>query len=136
MRDHHVGSVVIVEERPQGRVPVAVITDRDIVVGLVAVEPSHVERAMVHDLLGKKLVSVREDADLHEVMRRMRSHGIRRIPVVDRAGILQGIITFDDLLEQIAHELHSLSWLLEREGDVERKQRPSLAARLGDAKAG
>jgi CBS domain-containing protein len=127
MRDHHVGSIVVVEARGLERVPIGVVTDRDIVVGLVAVEPSYLERALVGDVLGRKLVSIGEEADLYEVMARMRIHGIRRIPVVDQAGVLQGIIAFDDLLEHIALQLHRLSSLLERESDVERKQRPSVA---------
>jgi CBS domain-containing protein len=128
MRDHHVGSVVIVEETGHGRVPLGMLTDRDIVVGLVAIEPSYLERALVRDLLTGKLITVRDDADLYEVVVRMRSHGIRRTPVVDAAGVLQGIIGFDDLLEHIAEQLHKLVSLLVREGDKERALRPSLNA--------
>src|SRR3990172_12628772 len=36
MREHHVGSLVVVDETAQGRVPVGMLTDRDIVVAAVA----------------------------------------------------------------------------------------------------
>lgn len=124
MREHHVGSVVIVEQSAQGRRPIGVLTDRDIVLGLVAVDPSYLERAIVKDLLPGKLVTVREDASLYEVIVRMRSHGIRRLPVVSAAGTLVGIIAFDDLLGHLAEELQRLGALIEREVDTETKVRP------------
>ncbi len=36
MREHHVGSLVVVDESGKGRVPVGMLTDRDIVVAAVA----------------------------------------------------------------------------------------------------
>lgn len=127
MRDHHVGSVVVVEERTDGRVPIGILTDRDIVVGLVAVEPSYVERAVVQDLLGRKLSAAREEENLWEVVARMRSQGVRRLPVVDRAGVLQGIIAFDDLVAYVAEEISGLSVLLQHEQHNEQAARPALA---------
>ncbi len=127
MRDHHVGSVIVVDERADGRVPVGVLTDRDIVVGLVAVDPSYLDRAQVADLLSGKLVSAREHEDPVDVMARMRGHGVRRLPVVDANGLLQGLITFDDLVDYIAEELSRMAAILRRQHDKERALRPSLA---------
>lgn len=127
MREHHVGSVVIVKEGNQGRIPVGVITDRDIVLGLVAIEPSYLERALVRDLLPGKLITVREDDALYDVVTCMRSHGVRRIPVLNSEGILVGIIAFDDLIEHVAEELQRLGALLEREASKERVERPHRA---------
>jgi CBS domain-containing protein len=126
MREHHVGSVVIVQHAAQGTIPIGVLTDRDIVLGLVAVDPSYLERAIVKDLLPGKLVTVREDASLFDVVVRMRSHGVRRMPVVSEAGVLVGIIAFDDLLGHLAEELQRLGSLVERETDKERKARPAF----------
>ena len=126
MREHHVGSVVIVQQSAQGPTPIGVLTDRDIVLGLVAVDPSYLERAIVKDLLPGKLVTVGEDASLYEVIVRMRSHGIRRLPVVSDAGTLVGIIAFDDLVVHLGEELQRLGSLIEREVDSESKRRPGL----------
>ena len=48
MREHHVGSVVVVDETDQGRVVVGMLTDRDIVTGIVAkdVDPAGFGSAM------------------------------------------------------------------------------------------
>ena len=43
LRDEHVGAVVVVEERGGMRIPVGMLTDRDIVVGVFAKDVSHVK---------------------------------------------------------------------------------------------
>lgn len=127
MRDHHVGSVVVVEERREGRVPVGILTDRDIVVSLVAIDPARVAVACVDELLVGPLVSAQTDDDLYDVLMRMRGYGIRRLPVVDAAGVLQGLIAFDDLVEHVAEQLSKLVALLSREGAREHELKPPLS---------
>jgi CBS domain-containing protein len=105
MREHHVGSLVIVVDRLSERVPVGIITDRDIVVAVVAKELD--ARALtVGDVInaGGALV-VREQDALPDVLRVMREKGVRRLPVVTKSGALAGIVTIDDLLELVAEEL-------------------------------
>jgi predicted transcriptional regulator len=128
MRDHHVGTIIIVEDRPEGRVPIGIITDRDIVVGLVAVVPERIQGVLVQDLLVSGLVVAREEESLYDVMSRMRAEGVRRVPIIDHAGVLQGIIAFDDLLEYVADEMGKLASLVERGQTQEREQRPPLGA--------
>lgn len=106
MREHHVGSLVVVVERLSERVPVGIITDRDIVVAVVAKELD--PRALtVGDVInaGGVLV-VREQDSLADALRLMREKGVRRIPVVTKSGALAGIVTIDDLLELVADELN------------------------------
>ncbi len=128
MREHHVGSIVIVREGTHGRIPIGMITDRDIVLGLVAIEPSYLDRAIVKDLMSGKLMTVRDEEPLYDVVTRMRSHGVRRVPVVDASHGLVGMIAFDDLVEHVASELQRLGALLEREASNERVSRPGLGA--------
>lgn len=128
MRDHHVGSVVVVEPRDGAKIPVGILTDRDIVVGLLAVEPSYLDRATVRDVVSQQLVLVREDEDLDNVMLRMRVHGVRRLPVVNRTGSLEGIIAFDDIIDHVAEELSRMASVLARGQHREREQRPPLSA--------
>lgn len=108
MREHHVGSLVIVVDRLSERVPVGVITDRDIVVAVVAKELD--ARALtVGDIInaGGALV-VREQDGLPDALRLMREKGVRRVPVVTKSGALAGIVTIDDVLELVAEELREL----------------------------
>ncbi|MFZ0592351.1 MAG: CBS domain-containing protein [Bryobacteraceae bacterium] len=123
MRSHHVGNVVVVEKSARGQTPVGIVTDRDIVVGVVAlgIEAS---RLTAGDIMGSQLVTALEDQGVFETIEQMQSNGIRRLPVVDRQGLLLGIITVDDLLEFLGMHLSELSRALARERKKEIAARP------------
>jgi CBS domain-containing protein len=104
MREHHVGSLVVVLERDGKRVPVGILTDRDIVVAVVA-KALDARTLTVGDAMSAGLYVVREQDGLAEVLRAMREHGVRRMPVVAADGTLAGILTVDDLMELVAEEL-------------------------------
>lgn len=126
MRDRHVGSVVVVDERPTGKTPTGVLTDRDIVVGLIAVDPTSLERAVVGDLTSGKLVTGHEDEDVSSALRRMRSHGVRRLPIVDHDGVLRGIVALDDVVDHVAEQFNCLADLLLDQREREQHARPRL----------
>jgi len=44
MRDHHVGCLVVVEDRDGGRAPIGLVTDRDLVVNVLATRSRSVTR--------------------------------------------------------------------------------------------
>jgi CBS domain-containing protein len=113
MRHHHVGDLVVVEQTDGQRTPVGIVTDRDIVIEVVA--PGLDPRAIkLGELLLGPLVAVEEQESCAETVRLMAIKGVRRMPVVDSAGLLAGIITVDDLLPQLAAELAELSELVAR----------------------
>ena len=55
MRQHHVGSVVVFEERKGVRVPVGIVTDRDLVVEVMAPELVQMAHAMRHAIEAGRL---------------------------------------------------------------------------------
>lgn len=114
MREHHVGSVVIVKTDDGVNTPVGIVTDRDIVIELIARE-SATDQVTASDLISNNLITAREIDSLWETMQRMRNHGIRRIPVVNDEGVLVGILTADDLMEYVTAELNQLVKLVQRE---------------------
>lgn len=120
MRDQHVGCLVVVEARSDGRTPVAIVTDRDLVVRAMAARPRELERLRLADVASDRIVVAREREPIVDAVARMRAHGIRRLPVVDGSGLLQGIVTLDDLLEHLADQIGELSRLLHREQQRER----------------
>lgn len=115
MRAHHVGSLVVVTEADSRITPVGLITDRDIVVGVLATAREYLDSVQVGDILTEPLVTAREKEGLPDALQRMRSHGIRRMPVVDEEGALVGLVAFDDLLEFLSDELAELTALVSRE---------------------
>jgi len=114
MRKHHVGDLVVVEEKDGRRHPVGIVTDRDIVVEVVAAEVNP-DALKVGDIMGPEVATVRESEGLFEALRYMRDKGVRRMPVVDREGGLVGILTLDDLLSLLAEEMTELAKLVSHE---------------------
>jgi CBS domain-containing protein len=123
MRTHHVGDIVVVEERGGERRPLGLITDRDLVVELLAqrVDPAAVT---VKDLMTRDLETVLEGTDFWDALSHMRACGVRRIPVVNGRGGLEGIFTFDDALELIAEGLADLVKVVGRQISREQRVRP------------
>jgi CBS domain-containing protein len=124
MRQHHVGSLVVVEECEGGNKPVGILTDRDLVIEILAEEIAP-DSVSVGDVMSFELVTARETDGLWETLQRMRVHGVRRMPVVDDRGFLVGILSTDDFLEILAGELGELVKLRRREQQREEKTRGS-----------
>lgn len=104
MRKHHVGNVVVVTKHVDRMVPVGIVTDRDIVVELVA-EEVDLESVSTGDVMSTELITAKQKEGLWNTLQLMRSQGIRRLPVVNEEGFLEGILTVDDLIELLADEL-------------------------------
>ncbi|MEW6168392.1 MAG: CBS domain-containing protein [Pseudomonadota bacterium] len=123
MRHHHVGDLVVVERIDDLVRPVGIVTDRDLVIEVLAedVEPAALT---VEDVMSARLEAANEYDDVIETLRRMRTLGIRRIPVVDQHGGLAGILAVDDLLGMVSGTLHDIVMLISREVRVEEKNRP------------
>lgn len=123
MRQHHVGSLLVISRDSDGIRPVGIITDRDIVVEILA-EEVPLDKVAVEDLMTKSLVVANEDDDLFDAVQKMRVKAVRRIPVIDAKGLLIGIFTMDDLIELLHEELGNIVSLVSREQKIEQKQRP------------
>ena len=108
MRNHHVGDLIVVEQPNGERVPVGIITDRDIVVSVIALGLDPVS-LLVGDIMTDEVLTATEDEDVYETIELMRFKNIRRLPVVNSLGGLSGIVSVDDLLEFLAEEMGELS---------------------------
>ena len=122
MRQHHVGDVVVIENRKNKTVPIGIVTDRDIVVELVATELD-CNVITVGDIIITKLIVVKDSAGVFEAIQLMANKGVRRLPVVDADGGLVGIITLDDLLLLLSKELAAFTKLVTREQKNEATER-------------
>lgn len=122
MRDYHVGDIVIIEERNGLRVPVGIVTDRDIVIELVAKEVD-VNSVTLGDVMYRNIILGKENDDINDTIKIMRQKGIRRLPVVADNGALVGIVTLDDLIDLIAEQLQDLAALIGKQQNLEKKYR-------------
>ena len=122
MRDKHVGSLIVVENRDNHPEPVGILTDRDIVIEVLAenVDPDAVT---VGDVMTTAVLKVCEHDSIFEVAQRMRARGVRRVPVVSNQRELVGVLAQDDILALLVEELSLLIKVSTREVEQEIKKR-------------
>ncbi len=114
MRHYHVGSLVVVDEVDGKRLPVGILTDRDIVVEISAMDLD-AKIITAGDIMSSDLVTAPESLALSEAIELMRFSGIRRMPIVNDENRLVGIVTIDDLLAVLAEELSGIAHVVSRE---------------------
>ncbi len=107
MRHKHVGDIVVIAESEGGGTPIGIVTDRDIAIEVVAkgLDPATTELAT---LIHPPVVIAEDSEDTTTVITRMRAHGVRRVPVVDRHGNVVGIVTLDDFLALLVADAGAL----------------------------
>jgi len=109
MRKYHVGNLVVTEFGDKDKVPVGVITDRDIVLEVVAkgIDP---EDITVGDIISQDPPLVAgEEERIPDILEAMREQGVRRVPVVGAKRDLVGVLALDDLLQMIAIQLGTMA---------------------------
>jgi CBS domain-containing protein len=124
MRAEHVGALVIVDDTESNR-PIGMLTDRDIVVGGVALNLDP-DAITVEILMTDQPITVKATDTTEQAFARMRLHGARRLPVVGTDGALLGILTMDDLIEDMGKQLANLGKTALRAGEREAKRRAKL----------
>lgn len=99
MKTEDIGPVLIVDNE-QSRTLVGILTDRDIVLKVIA-EGKDVNTTRVGEVMSKKLVTCRADDDVDIAMKAMAQYQLRRIPVVEENMRLVGIISQADLATRV-----------------------------------
>jgi CBS domain-containing protein len=123
MRAHHVGSLIVVDPAADNGKPVGIITDRDLVLAVMA-EEMDASLFTVGDIMSTDLVTAPASADLIEATHALRRHRVRRLIVLDDAGRVIGLAALEDLLEALAREFSDLVQALRgaREREVKERQ--------------
>jgi CBS domain-containing protein len=107
MRQHHIGALVVVDAVDKSR-PVGIITDRDLVLELMAegLDPAVFTAG---DVMSVDLVQANPEMDAMDAVQLMQKHRIRRLVLTDTDGHLVGIVSMEDLLAVLSRELSSLA---------------------------
>lgn len=95
------GAVVVVD----GEEPVGIVTDRDLATRVVG-EGRDPQAVSIEDVMSTPLTTVKQGANVLDVMDKMADERIRRLPVVDD-GNLEGMITVDNVLILLSSQLFS-----------------------------
>jgi CBS domain-containing protein len=114
MREQHVGALIVTKGAKQGDKPLGILTDRDIALSIVAPELD-ARTITAGDIAQRELVTAQEDDDLFAALKRMRSKGVRRLPVVDAHGKAVGLLALDDIVEVLVDEMNTIVKLVARE---------------------
>lgn len=122
MRRAHVGDLVVVDNPEGQRIPIGVVTDRDLVLEALA-EGLDANHTAVARLMRQPVVIANEDEDVTAVIARMRTHAVRRVPVVNARGATVGIVALDDLLRMLISEAGTLLEIVSNEQNQERRTR-------------
>jgi CBS domain-containing protein len=122
MRQFHVGDVIVVENKTDKTIPVGIVTDRDLVMEVVATELD-CNVFTVGDIMVTHCSVIKESAGILEALQLMTKKGIRRLPVINDNGGLVGIATLDDLLLLLSKEINLISKLLVQEQKNESTKR-------------
>lgn len=122
MREHHVGSLVVIDAGAVAGKPVGIVTDRDLVLAVMA-EGLDAALFTVGDIMSRDLATVATDASLATAVERLRDRRLRRLVVVDGVGRVVGVASFEDVLEALVGELGTLAQALRAARDRERRER-------------
>lgn len=104
MRENNVGAVVVQEDGA----PIGIVTDRDIVVRGGGRREALAD-IPVRDVMSANVMTAHPEEDVLVVLDRMRERGVRRVPVVNDAGLLAGILTLDDILLHMARNMRHVA---------------------------
>ena len=122
MRQHHTGDLIVVDDPATDRTPAGIVTDRDILVNVLASERD-LAKTRMGDIMSTQLVIADGSETATQALERMRLHGVRRLPVVDHKGTLIGIVTLDDLLTLHASHAAAVASIVAKERDQEQRTR-------------
>lgn len=124
MREQHVGYLIVYRPGDDIRRPIGVLTDRDLVIEIIAAKVDPAELT-VEDVMTRQPLIASETDELSDVLQAMRLAGIRRVPVVDVRGALVGVIAIDDVLEVMT------GWLCDITGSIKSELRQEWRVRAG-----
>jgi signal-transduction protein with cAMP-binding, CBS, and nucleotidyltransferase domain len=114
---------------------VGIVTDRDLVIEALA-RGLDVTQTEIGRFADGKLAAVSADASLDDAIAAMKRRGVRRLLVAGEGGSLFGILSLDDLLDAMAHEMSEMAYAVRggiarevAEREPIRPERP-IAARI------
>ncbi len=91
------GVIPVVDDADE---PVGIVTDRDIAMGSMLTHQAEWD-LMVGDITDhREVYSCAPSDDVHDALKTMEQHRVRRLPVVDEAGHLAGILSMRDIINR------------------------------------
>jgi predicted transcriptional regulator len=102
MHDNNIGCVVVVKIQNEEKIPVGIITERDII--SILSKQTIDFRTPLSSFMSKPIISIQPNCSIREAMQLMNSKGVRRLVVVKANNKMLGIITEKDIFSRIAND--------------------------------
>ena len=122
MRENKIGYLLVTDKASGNRAPVGVITDRDIVVKVLAKDVNP-HALTVGDVMTREPLVATEDDGISETLHRMRKLGVRRVPVIDARGQIAGVLSIDDAIDHLVAQLSDLAKAAHNEPQAKQRAR-------------
>jgi CBS domain-containing protein len=90
----HVGSVVVIDLRKRC---IGIFTERDAIRAMAQKTPLETP---LKKIMTKRVITIPDDATFDEARRKIISHGIRHLPVVNEEGRLVGLLAIRRVLDE------------------------------------
>src|SRR3546814_365800 len=119
MADNHIGAILV--SQPPGLA--GILTDRDLALGVLGGDLD-AKTTPLGEVMSEEVVTCDVGADLDEVVRLMREHAVRRIPITEN-GRPVGLVTFDDLVVDGSVDLDALRSIVTAQLEVEAPHKPA-----------
>jgi CBS domain-containing protein len=116
MASYDVGALVVLKEN-RGAHALGIITDRDIVLRGVAVNRD-LDDTSVSDIMSRPVYMVRDDTPIEAALAKMASTGTRRLIVTAEDDRVAGILTLDDVLDELVRDTAAIGKLLKLQQPV------------------
>lgn len=100
MRDHDIGAIPVCED---GR-PIGMVTDRDIAIRGLA-DGKDISALEARDVMTRDVIFCRDTEDAEDALRIMENNKIRRLPVLNDAENLVGMVSLGDISHALSREL-------------------------------
>ena len=94
MWENDCGALPVIKD---GRKVIGMITDRDICMA-IAMRDTNPSRVSVEEVMTGQVFSVNDEDEIEQALQIMQEHKIRRLPVLNAEGNLEGILSMNDLV--------------------------------------
>jgi CBS domain-containing protein len=118
MREEHVGALVVVGPSADGPQVHGIVTDRDLVIGVLA-RGANGQDLAVGDLASEPAARVPQSHDIGQAITVMAEAGVRRLLVTDDEHRLVGVVSMDDLLVACVEQLSGLTQAMRHGFEIE-----------------
>lgn len=126
MEEKNIGCVIVSQDGTnwkemgiRGAKGFGIVTDRDIALKVINKRLDPKTTPIDTIMTTRNLVVLKEDMGLLEALEQVRNSAVRRFPVVDAEGNLEGIITIDDIIRLLGKEMADVAQVIENESPLE-----------------